>query len=306
MRSNTFIIILSVLLLAGCRDLIEADLSKEHVFIVAPANNTVSSLYSQQFIWEEVDGADHYQLEIVKPSFSSIQQYVLDTNAHTTKFTYTLQPGTYQWRVRAMNGSSETDFSLCNLTIDSSLDLSGQHPVLISPADNYFSNTFTHSFSWQEMPNATNYLFQVLSSGTIIHTESTPLRSASYTFDAEGIYEWRVFAQNATSGSVNTTWSITIDASAPAVPVLLTPLANDTASNPVLLTWSSDTGAITDSVYIYADTNLTVLTIADLSTTQSYSFSGTTGEDYFWRVRSKDAAGNWGAYSIRRKFIIGP
>jgi hypothetical protein len=306
MKKQMLFIILSALALAGCRDLIETDLSKEHVFIVAPANNTTSSAYTQQFIWDEVEGADHYQLQLVKPDFSSIQQYVLDTNVRTTKFTYTLQPGTYQWRVRAVNGSSETDFTLSNLVIDSTLDLSGQLPVLISPADNYSSSVFSQSFSWQTMPNATNYIFQVLSSGSIIHTESTTGLSASYTFAVEGAYQWRVFAQNATSGSGYSSRSITIDNSSPSAPVLLTPTANDTISNPVSLTWNSDLSSVTDSIYIYADTNLTVLTIADISSTQSYTFSGTLGEDYFWRVRSKDAAGNWGPYSLRRKFIVGP
>ncbi|MFL5763634.1 MAG: hypothetical protein ACJ77K_06800 [Bacteroidia bacterium] len=290
----------------GCRDLIEKNLSKEHVFIVAPANNTVSAFYSQQFIWEEVEGADHYQLQIVKPDFASIQQYVLDTSIVTTKFSYTLLPGTYQWRVKALNGSSETEFSMNNLVIDSALDLSGQPTVLISPADNYSSNSFTQSFSWQPMPNATNYLFQVLESGTVIRTESTTAHSTTYTFSVEGNYQWRVFAQNATSGSACTLRTISIDNTAPGVPVLTAPLANDTASNPVALSWTSDVSSVADSVYIYADTNLTVLTIAELVTTQSYSFTGAVGADYFWRVRSKDAAGNWGPFSLRRKFIVGP
>lgn len=306
MKPGSVLILVSTMLLSACSDLIEVDLSHERVYIVAPANNTVSSAYSQQFIWEEVDGAESYQIQFVKPSFDAIQQYILDTTTTAFKVTTTLSPGFYQWRVRALNGSSETPFSICNLTIDSTLDLSGQLPVLISPADNYFTTSMSQTFTWQTMPNANNYIFQVLSGGSIIHTQSTTLLNSSYSFAAEGNYQWRVFAQNATSGSGYSTRDVTIDQTSPSVPVILLPAQGDTVSNPVLLTWNSDVGVVGDSIYVYADTNLTILTNDDYSTTESYLFNGSAGQDYFWRVRSRDAAGNWGAYTVRKKFVVAP
>src|SRR5688572_12340162 len=112
--------------LSSCEDFFEPNLEKKDVVIIAPANGTVSSSFTQTFWWEELKGAEEYTLQIVKPTFSSVQQLILDTNVNGTKFYYTLQPGVYQWRLRAINNSSETDFVTYNLEIDSTLNLSGQ------------------------------------------------------------------------------------------------------------------------------------------------------------------------------------
>lgn len=303
---NLLFTALVILLLGACEDFIEIDLSKESIQIYAPANNSSSSSFTQQFKWEELKGASSYQLQIVKPDFATIQQFVLDTTTAETVLNYTLQPGTYQWRIRTKNGSSMSDFQVYTFTVDSSLDLSGEMVSLISPVDNASFNTFTQAFSWQPMSNADFYVFQILSGTSVISTQSPTSTTASYTFLGEGTYQWRVFAQNSYSSSAYSSRSITIDQTAPNAPSLSLPLANDTASNPVYLSWISESGVVLDSIYIYADTNLTTLVNSGISSTQSYLFSGIATQDYFWRVKSKDAAGNWGAFSAQRKFIVNP
>ena len=143
-------------------------------------------------------------------------------------------------------------------------------------------------------------------SGVPIHTQTLTATAANYTFSADGNYQWRVLAQNgnSTSSAVNSTRNITIDRTAPAAPFPDTPAANDTASNPVILAWTRDASAIKDSIYVYADTNLTTLVTSALTYSQNLSFNGTIGQDYFWRVKSIDAAGNKSPYSVRRKFIV--
>jgi hypothetical protein len=186
------------------------------------------------------------------------------------------------------------------------MNLSGQNVLLISPGENFFSNNSDLTFKWQLMPTATNYLFQVLSAGTVIHTQSLSVDSASYSFLADGSYQWRVIAQNEQSSSAFATRDITIDNSVPTAATLLLPVHGDTVSNPVTLTWNSDASAIGDSVFIYADSSLIVLLEADYVISQSHTFSGTAGEDYFWRIRTRDAADNWSVYSAVRKFLIEP
>lgn len=295
-------------LLYSCQDFIEVDLAKKSIIVLAPANNTASSSSSQLFWWEELKGADKYNLQIVKPGFSAVQQLILDSTITNNQFSYSLLPGVYQWRVRAMNNSSYTQYITYNLTIDSSLDLSSQWVSLMSPADNYSSNNYTHAFAWQSLMNADSYLFQILLSGSVISTQTLATTTANYTFIAEGSYQWRVLAQNSNSTSLaaNATRNISIDNTPPTAPVLTLPTANDTVSNPVNLEWTPDVSATMDSVFVYADTNLTVLVTSILTTNFSFSFTGTIGQDYFWRVRSRDAAGNWSAYATRRKFIIAP
>lgn len=295
-------------LLYSCQDFIEVDLAKKSIIVLAPANNTASSSSSQLFWWEELKGADKYNLQIVKPGFSSVQQLILDSTITNNRFSYSLLPGVYQWRVRAMNNSSYTEYVIYNLTIDSSLNLSNLWVSLMSPADNYSSNSYTQAFTWQPLNNADSYLFQILLSGSVIGTQTLTTTTANFTFTAEGTYQWRVLAQNGNSTSLaaNATRNIIIDNTPPAAPVLTLPATNDSVPNPVNLEWTADVSATMDSVFVYADTNLTVLVTSVLTTSLSYSFTGTVGQDYFWRIRSRDAAGNWSAYSTRRKFFIEP
>ncbi|MGB3948534.1 MAG: hypothetical protein WBM13_11160 [Bacteroidia bacterium] len=310
MKNHTaFIFIILILFFTSCKDIVETDLSDKNVAILSPVNNSVSASFSQTFWWQEIDGAITYKLQIVKPNFSSIQELTIDTTIATTQFSFTLSPGTYQWRVKAMNGSSDTDYSVYNLTIDSTLDLSNQWVLLNSPVDKDSSSQATHLFSWQTLSNTDSYLFQIVMNGLPIYTQTlTTTTSINYTFLNDGTYQWRVFAQNATSTSspVNATRTITIDRVAPNTPVLSSPIANDSVSNPVNLSWVSDPTYSYDSVYVYADTNLTVLVASGISTNQTYNYTGTVGQDYFWRVRSIDAVGNKSIYSNRRKFIIAP
>lgn len=309
MKNHTaFIFIILILFFTSCKDIVETDLSDKNVAILSPVNNSVSASFSQTFWWQEIDGAITYKLQIVKPNFSSIQELTIDTTIATTQFSFTLSPGTYQWRVKAMNGSSDTDYSVYNLTIDSTLDLSNQWVLLNSPVDKDSSSQATHLFSWQTLSNTDSYLFQIVMNGLPIYTQTLTTTSINYTFLNDGTYQWRVFAQNATSTSspVNATRTITIDRVAPNTPVLSSPIANDSVSNPVNLSWVSDPTYSYDSVYVYADTNLTVLVASGISTNQTYNYTGTVGQDYFWRVRSIDAVGNKSIYSNRRKFIIAP
>ncbi|MFY9310324.1 MAG: hypothetical protein WAQ28_14865 [Bacteroidia bacterium] len=145
-------------------------------------------------------------------------------------------------------------------------------------------------------------------SGLPIHTQTLTTTNTNYTFTSDGSYQWRVLAQNSnsTSSPVNSTRNIVIDRTAPQAPIPNSPSANDTASNPVNLTWTRDASATIDSVYIYADTNLTTLVSSTRTAEQNMNFNGTIGQDYFWRVKSLDAVGNKSSFSMRRKFIVVP
>lgn len=311
MKNKLFQFAILAGLLIGCTDIVQVDISNSSVTIVSPTDNIVSSNFNQLFKWEELKGAENYELQIVRPDFGNIQEFVLDSTTAETQFSVILQPGTYQWRLRAKNNISNSLYSTRTITIDSTLDLSGQPVILISPIDNYSTSVLANTFSWQTMPNATDYIFQILSSGTVIETQPIPAPATTtvtttYTFGAEGNYQWRVIAQNSSSSSSFNLYDISIDQTNPTAPVLALPIANDSSTNPVSLTWISDLSSVADSVMIYADTNLVTLVDAQLISTQTYSFIGIVNQDYFWRVRSKDAAGNWGPFATRRKFIIKP
>lgn len=295
------------ILIYSCEDFIEVELSGKSVTVLAPANNTISSSYNQLFKWEDLKGAEKYQLQIVKPNFSAITQFVLDTTTTSTQFAYTLLPGNYQWRLRAMNNSSVTEYQTFNLTIDSTLDLSSSTVVLVSPADNYYSKYMANTFAWQTMPNADNYVLQILSSGSTISIQSSTTTTGNYTFTSEGTYQWRVYAQNSSSNSAYSTRNIIIDVTAPSVPVPVSPVLDTITANPIPLKWNTSSLADSSHILISTDSLFAVITTKDTTIENTASvvtynfYSAVIGTNYFWKVQDVDKAGNKSAYFTRRK-----
>lgn len=294
----------------SCTDIVSTNLSKSSITILAPANNFVSQNYTQQFWWEVVEGAEKYNVQIVKPSFASGQQLIVDTLISGNKYSQTLQPGAYQWRVRAQNNSSNTDYVTYNLTIDSTLNLSSQMVLLNTPSDNFYADSLTQNLSWFAMPNATEYIFRIVNqSGIQIgNSESTSSTDISYTFPGEGTYKWRVSALNSQSSSPSTEYTIIIDITMPITPVLsFAPINDTTRLKPVPLAWNSvETNA---SYYLQISTDSTFTSIVKDTTTSdlTYNFRNPiTNQFYFWRLRAIDLATNVGAYSSRRKFKVVP
>lgn len=295
----------SLILNACIRDIIEPNLSKETIKLLAPADNYSTSTITQLFWWDTVQGANKYNLQIVSPSFSAIQKIVLDTNIKKNNFSFTLIPGNYQWRVRAFNSSSSTAYSVFSLHVDSVVDLSAQSVVLLSPINGLVTNKVQHVFKWDKLYNANEYRFQVENASNAVVIDVTLTKDSATYFLNEGVYKWQVRAQNATSNSLYTTRTITVDTTAPVVSVQSFPAHKDTIAGTDSLAWIRSSSAIGDSLYIYSDSLALSLAYSGFfSTTTYYRYSGIANHNYFWTLRSKDMAGNWSKYGVLQKFSV--
>ncbi len=301
---------LLLIFLAACQDIIEPNLSKTTINVLAPGNGIVSSSNSVTFWWDQVNGADNYRISVVRPSFSSVQSLIFDSTVTGTKFSYNFTPGTYQWRVRAQNGSSNTPYVTWGFTIDTSSNLSGSKVILSSPVNNSFSNVVKQLFRWASLPNAAQYTFELFdSTNASVYTKALITGdTASYTFALDGKYHWDVKAINSFSVTANVnTFYLTINRTAPSPPSLTFPAYNDTASSPVTLKWQRNSSSVIgDSIYIASDSLLGNVLQRAYSTVAYYRyvFSGTSGTPYFWQVKSIDAAGNRSGWSNLGKFRV--
>lgn len=314
-RNCRMVNILAITLLLGaCKDIIEPDLKKNTINLISPVNGYNSQTANVTFWWDEVKYADKYHLQVVKPSFSSVQALMLDTNVTTNKFTYSFGSGSYQWRVRAENGSSQTAYVTQSFSVDSTLNLSGQVMALLSPSDNFITNTYKQQFKWYPLSNADDYRFEILSGASTIYTNATYTKDTlTYTFTGDGTYTWRVKGQNVQSSTPFTTRTIVVDAAAPNTPTLLLPNDQDSTTfaigtktkATINLSWDRGTvsgSAITDSVLVY-QVPATSSFIYKSTTSTTYSDSLPVGK-YYWKIRSYDAAGNKSAYSVIRSFKV--
>lgn len=107
------LILLSIfVILTGCEDILEKDISREKIILVAPSDSIESTDTLQKFAWEHIGPVADYQLQVVTPSFTRIETLVADTITPYNLVELSVKPGRqYQWRLRALNGSSGTIYS---------------------------------------------------------------------------------------------------------------------------------------------------------------------------------------------------
>lgn len=317
MRKLVILFYLLGILLYSCRkDFIVEDIEDKSITVIAPANNLTTTNNQVTFWWEELDGAEKYKIQVVKPSFASVTQIIADTSLSGTKFSLSLQPGSYQWRIQATNAGGSTDFQTYNLTVDTTSNLSGLTVSTIGPVTNYLTNKLRVEFSWNALNAADKYQIILLNSGNgTIKDTTTVLTTYTYNFSSQGAYSWKVRALNDFSISqFNATLTFTIDLTAPAAPVLTSPINGSivTPTNNLVWTRVGAPDAKYDSIFVASDSLFTNV----LSKTKTYSqiiainsLNNTppaTGNTYWWKLKSIDSVGNASVFSNQLKFILNP
>lgn len=308
---KTFLLVLPIFTLiyitSACGFIIEKDLKTKSLNILSPSENDTIAQNYITFWWEDVEGATSYNLQIVKPSFTNITELILDTNVSDNKFFVNLPNGNYQWRIKAQNNNTSTQYYVRSLTVVSADSLSTNTLILKSPADNSYSNNTNMVFKWYPLTNATYYTFQLIDgTGTTLINSNVNSDSIIVNSLLEGNYSWKVRANNNSSSTAFTSRNLSIDYTAPLVSVLSLPLNADSTNSTVNLSWTRaiDAGSpLSDSVFIYSD-SLTTLVRTYTTTNTIYSFNDLTSGTYFWRIRTKDMANNVSSFSNSRKFYI--
>lgn len=301
-------------MLNSCNDFFEADLSKGTVTIIAPADHASTTIATVNFYWEKLKTARIYQVQVAKPSFDSISTILTDTEVSETSFSLVLVPGTYQWRVRAKNGSSFTPWSTRTLTIDSTSDLSSQTIILYNPADQYATNSSTMSFSCYGLYNASQYRWALKThtgdfSGSLVLPEQlvsdTVVTVSGLT---EGYHDWGMRGETSFSSTLYAYRSIYVDFTAPSTPVLDLPVNGYTSTGPSFsLSWTHgpDSGSpLYDSIYIYNNAALTDIIRAYKVSSGNTMTDTLSNGTYYWRMKTIDKAGNASGFSTSRWFKL--
>jgi hypothetical protein len=157
-KINLLLAITGFIFLTRCNDIFETDLEFKSVTLLGPADSLHSNLGTFTFWWDEVDGALMYNLQIVSPSFEKVGNLVIDTIVSTNKFTFPLTPGTYEWRLCALNSSSSTHFKTYTLFVDLSAAFIFSQPDL--KINNLQSNIYSRLVSVKDVTLSEGFLYQ--------------------------------------------------------------------------------------------------------------------------------------------------
>ncbi len=219
--------------------------------------------------------------------------------------------GVYSWHVRARDAAGNwSTWSLPRLvTIHPPTPLA---PVLSAPASALKTNDATPDFAWSGVAYGDTYQLEISNSNKFtikLQSFSGAPGVLNYTAGllSEGIYYWHVRAVNAASvaGPWSAIRSFTIDTTPPPAPVLSLPASGALLTGAPKFVWLASSSAVKYQFELGSDAGFTSLVytsgeLTGLSFTPPAQALGT----YYWHVRAKDAAGNWGAWSLSRAISI--
>ncbi|MFA7626199.1 MAG: GEVED domain-containing protein, partial [Candidatus Kapaibacterium sp.] len=271
-----------------------------------PSDNAINIAFNTNLIWNQVQDADNYQIQISTVSdFSSLVKEQTQTASSYNLSNITLQYSTkYYWRVRAKSGSDNGPWSSIRNFTTEPIPLTA--PVLINPSDNAINIALNSSLTWNLVQDADNYQIQI----SLVSDFSTLIKEqiqSALSYDLTNVtlqystkYFWRVRAKRS---SENGPWSSTRNFTSEPIPLsapVLTGPSDNSSNIPFNenLTWNSVQGADSYRVQISENSNFSTLTKEHVTNNLTYSLSNVSlqySTKYFWRVRAirGDEDGPW-------------
>jgi len=210
---KNYISVLLLIVFFSCDPFIVEDISEENVDIIAPSDNSQLTEGNINFIWNTIEDAEEYVIQIATPNFNTANEIITDSIVSVTSLEIDIDPGTYEWRVKAVNSEYETAYSSVGFDVIEGAALDN---VTLSTPEN--DTTLTEgeiTFTWEQVEDAESYTLQIASpefdteTFEVITNVNLTDTSHSVTLEA-GAYQWKVKAISNTDESEYSTNNITI------------------------------------------------------------------------------------------------
>ncbi len=202
-----FTLLAVVLLVAGCDDIFEKDISNERVEVVSPADRAQTVQGEVAFLWRATEGATAYRVTVVAPSFANPSQVVADTVMYNDSLSVKLSlrlvmpQGDYQWSVRGLNSGYMTTEQVRSLkVITSDRDISQAPVEVLSPQASVQEGTV--GFLWKALDGVTGYRVTVVApsfaqAGRVVADTLLAADKLALSLKMEtGQYQWNVKGVN--------------------------------------------------------------------------------------------------------------
>lgn len=102
----------------SCRTIVvNQDISSSTVNLKAPTEGFTTSAGAVTLLWNELPGAEQYDLQIVSPTITNPNTIPVNVTISEKQYAVQLPVGKYQWCVRGVNANYKTDYTCRTLTI---------------------------------------------------------------------------------------------------------------------------------------------------------------------------------------------
>ncbi|MCX6059312.1 MAG: metallophosphoesterase [Chloroflexi bacterium] len=171
------------------------------------------------------------------------------------------------------------------------------------PRKNLLTNNSNTSFAWSRVRGGLAYEIIIAADMNFNNLIlSRTVDGTSYTGTSlltDGTYYWhvRAYNENFQPGKFSATYSFTIDTIAPATPIPTSPLNKASTTRRPTLKWSPVNEAINYQIEVDNNSDFSSPEFRSTKRAASIRTSNLPKGVCFWRVRTKDAAGNWSNWS---------
>lgn len=184
-------------------------------------------------------------------------------------------------------------------------------PTLLSPSSDTVTNDSTPYFEWTSSVGGSMYQLQIDSSaifGSLVVDYTSGYIYYTPSSFGDGTYYWRVRSIDRAGniGEWSEVWQFTIDTLAPNQVVLYHPTNSNVISDTTpLLEWYATPGAIEYQILVDITDAFSSPFVVTFTSEVAFNIDTILADGvYYWKVRAKDSAENWGAWSETWSFII--
>ena len=277
------------------------------------------------FDWDDIPGATQYKIQL--STSSTFNTVVFTKTLTTSSFTYTtalINRKTYYWRVQPYVNGAWGSWYPTWMFYSLNPPLA---PTLANPASGTYFNIKTPELSWNPVANALKYEILLDNSTYFTSPEYSIIVDGSSTipnvhtiqttseFDGlkDGKYYWKVRGVDIIDtvnvpGAWSAYRSFIVDTTPPAVPSLYSPANLAIVRGTPTYSWLAVSGANAYELRYDVDDNVETDPIynSPILTVRSFKPPLQAIGTYFWQVRARDTAGNWGNWSAARQIEIKP
>lgn len=270
--------------------------------LISPADKAVNVPVYADLVWEDVDGASIYAIQLSKESNFNVIAFEWNSDTATTVSPLLEGKTKYYWRVKASNAISTSNWSA-----PWSFETVFGPPLLISPADKSIGKNIAQLMVWSKAIDVNEYDIQIseFEDFSALVMDSASISNMSVISDVmeyDKTYYWRVRSRKV---DVVSAWSLVWSFRTGYSPVILTAPVND-AINVAINTkfiWEKHPTQNKYEIEAAKSTDFTNNVIfEEIDNLLTYSADNLESyQEYFWRVRVKSDE-NIGVWSAQFKF----
>ncbi|MBI4569944.1 MAG: FG-GAP repeat protein, partial [Planctomycetes bacterium] len=282
--------------------------------LLSPADAASVATRTPTLDWDDPPDTTAFLVEVDATSnaFGNVVYSTVSAPIATSQtVTSTLAEGTHYWRVRGRDAAG--NLGAYSAVRSFTVDVTGPDaPAPSAPATGATLTDNTPDFSWSAATGATDYVLEVDDDAAFASvnftTTTATLTSAAAPALADGAWYWRLKSRDALQnvGAAGTVRAFTIDTTPPAPPTLTSPASGTaTASNLPALDWSDAVDAASYRVQVSSGSAFSAPETNVTLTVSAYTLASALADGtWYWRVASRDAAGNESAFTAAFSFVV--